>query len=239
MVARDFSVIAGLILLAVWIYLLLLGKINQWGLAALVLITVGFVGVLYNLENLSELTVQVAEGSKMTATMRQIRADVYAKADEVREIAGRVAASEQRILQVTDQLGQIAAFNLSHMGRFPPANLGAFLQSERDRLATLLTGLGLSTTRVAQIVQPVSDVMARDLARAVAKEAGTAATSPIHKEAMRDVADLLMRSPAGKAQESVRPVLESRGAWNVAVERGIAEFEEFRRTGRLPSDSRP
>jgi hypothetical protein len=128
MAARD-SVIAGLILLRIWIYLLLLGKINQLGLGALVLATTVLVGVLYNLDNLAELTVQLTGGSKMTATMRQIRADVYAKADEVRNIAERVAASERTLLQSADHMGQIAAFNLAHMGRFPPADFGRFLQS--------------------------------------------------------------------------------------------------------------
>jgi hypothetical protein len=85
--------------------------------------------VLYNLDNLAELTVQLTGGSKMTATMRQIRADVYAKADEVRNTAERVAASVRTPLQIPDHMGQIAAFNLAHMGRFPPADFGRFLQS--------------------------------------------------------------------------------------------------------------
>lgn len=82
MYPKDFSIILGILLVAIWIYLLLIQKINQWGLIGLVAATAILVGILFNIENIGSIGVKTKE-TEYLVKIKEIRDEVYAKAQTV------------------------------------------------------------------------------------------------------------------------------------------------------------
>lgn len=228
---RDFAVPLALLLIAMLTYLLILGRLTGWQFVGSLTGVGILVGVLVIIVPRSE---QVAElgakasgsGVELLVRMEQIQKDVYAKAESLQRLA--------------EDVGRISAFNLRHLGRFGPDDLDAVLLRERDQLARMLRDAGIAPSRVEEIVAPITEMVLRDLARevweGVREPIARRSPPPADMTTIRNnLIEKLVASPVGRAAENVRPYLESFGVWDAAAAAKVSHFDEFRRSGRLPS----
>ena len=226
---RQFAVPLALLLIALLVYLLIIGKLSGGAFAGslvgvTVLVAVVAV-VLPRSEDVSEVGGKVA-GQEILFKMEKVRDEVYAKAAELRRL--------------TERIGEISAFNLSHLFRFAPKNPEAVLLEERDRLAQMLREAGIDGSRVHQITAPVTETIAKDLARhiwgsvpkTIFHEKGKAHGKDL-KAVGTKIIDDLMSSPVGEARNSVRPYIDELGGWTTDDEERINEFDDFRKNGIL------
>lgn len=146
---KQFIVILYPLVLAIWIYLLLLQKINGWELTALVLVSTVATAILYNLDNITSIVARPQEG-EFRVEMRELKEDIYAKANEVQKMGEEVA--------------DIVAFNISHVGRLAPENLDGLLVEHRDKLVVMLKKIKSSQQRIEEITEQINKMVLYDLA---------------------------------------------------------------------------
>lgn len=227
---REFSIPLALLLIALMVYLLIAGRLSQWGFAgallgvAAILVVVGV--ILPRYEDVSEVAAKTQWG-EMSVKMERIRDEVYAKAESVREMA-EVAA-------------EATVFSMARVGRFGSETLDAELLAARERLKGMLKKIGTSNVRADEITTPLTNAITHDLATEVfdavqkaireRKEAPPIDMAGLGTEVVRR----LKNSEPGQAESAVRPYLESVKAWSPEVQTRIAAFEGFRKTGRLPT----
>lgn len=227
---KEFSLPLALLLIALLVYLLLLGRLTP-GAFATALIGVLGIGVAVAIvgpraEDVTELGVK-AHGAELLVKMERIQRDVYAKADTVRDMAETVA--------------EMASFSLARIGRFAPNDLDAELLRGRARIADMLSRVGTSEPRIADLTRPITDAILFDLIVAVWSEVNSALGDQpraMNREELRATLTEKLRSSAvGNAAAAVRRTLEDLKIWTPNVQQRVAEFDEFRRSGRLPTSS--
>jgi hypothetical protein len=218
---REFAIPFGLVALGLWVWLF-------WSqpktLIAAFLASVIAMILMYRNEEIIQVTF---EPRRVLVQMREIRKDVFAKADEVQKLALAI--------------GELTAYNIAHLWRLAPADPEAARLQERDRIAKMLRDAGVAEDRVRQVVSRVTEMVTWDLAgdvwRAVPKE--TFSTGPgkgLETKAVRqELVDRLLESDVGKAVEAGRGYLQPLQAWSHDVEAKIRRFDNFRRTGQLPA----
>lgn len=227
---KEFSVPLALLLIAVLVYLLIIGKLNGWsfagslfGVGALVAV---IAVVLPRSEDISEVGVKVG-GQELLFKMEKVRQEIYAKADEIKRL--------------TEQIAEISAFNLAHLGRFSPNNLDELLLNERDRLVEMLRRAGVDETRIRGITSKITNMVTFDLARdawaAVPKEIFS--TGPAKGKDLKEVGtrlvDSLIESKVGTAEKTAHEFLKDIAGWTPEVKARVVEFDAFRQTGVLPA----
>ena len=221
---RIVSYLLGLAMIALWVWLLFLGRITQWSFVALLALTPLLIILLHNVENVASITAKF-KGNELLLEMHQIRTEIYAKAESVRAMGEGIA--------------EVLAFNLSTRGRFPDEeDLDAELMEWKNRLTTMLLKIGTSQVHIKQICSPIDHAVALDLANRVRQEVfERLPTEPTREEISRKVLRLILDSN-GAAANSVRSVLEQWDLWDESVQSKISDFEQFRKTGILAKPSR-
>jgi hypothetical protein len=156
---------------------------------------------------------------------RRIRDDVYVKAEALQRL--------------TEKVGELVAFSIAQLWRFPPANPEAVRLEERDRLTQMLRETAIPETKIQAIAAKITDIVIRDLAsvvwRAVPK--GTFSDGPAKGQDLKTVARrlhaLLLSSEVGKADATLRPELERLGAWNADEDSGVRRIQTVRQAAEL------
>lgn len=227
---KEFAVPVTLLLIAVLVYLLLIGRLGGAAFTAafIAVLAIGAAGavVLPRTEDVTEVGVK-AQGMEMLFKMERIQKDIYVKADTVREMAETVA--------------EMAAFSLSRVGRFAAGDLDVALLRSRERLEEMLAKVGTTEPKIKAITQHITDAILFDLSANVWAEVREAIQEKRadllanQHEIRARVTELLRASRVGAAAKAVRAYLEEIKGWTPKVEQRIAEFDEFRRTGRLPA----
>ena len=145
---KEFSVPLALLLIAILVYLLIIGKLNGWTFAGSFIgvgILVAVIAVvLPRTEDVSEVGGKVG-GQEILIKMERVRQDIYAKAEVVQ--------------QLTEHVAEVSAFNLTHLGRWSPPNLDELLLKERDRLIEMLRHTGIPEKRIQEITSKVTDMV--------------------------------------------------------------------------------
>jgi hypothetical protein len=229
---REFLIPLSLILIAILVYLLVIGRLGAGSFAAALVGVLAFSGVLMVVlprgGDVSEIAAK-AGGAEILVKLEKIRADVYAKADSVRDM--------------TEAIAEMTVFSMSRVGRLASDDLDRMLLTFRDRMQDTLRKIGSSEPRITEITSKLTDVVVFDLAnevwRAVQKamprdQPGLPPLAQVGSEVIR----LLRASPVGEAATAVRPYLDGIKGWNPDVEKRVVEFDEFRRSGRLPESKR-
>lgn len=227
---REFSVPLALLIIAVLVYLLIIGKLNGWSFAGSLIaaaILTGVVGVvLPRGEDVSEIGGKVA-GQEILVKMEKVREDIYVKAEEIKHL--------------TEHVAEVSVFNLTHLGRFSPKNLDELLLKERGRLNEMLHRAGIPDSRVQEITSKITEVVIGDLARdvwgAVPKNIFSTGLGKGQNQGIvgRKFHDALVGSKVGTAKDVARDFLEPLGGWSPDVDAKAAEFDAFRRNGVLPA----
>jgi hypothetical protein len=156
MYPREFSVVLYLLLVALFAYLLLVGKLGDrtflFGLMAAALA----VAILHNAETLGRLALGPA-GQMAPA---------------VREADSR---SEHRELQrLGEQVAALAASAVAHDNRWTGSDYHRSLLQQADEIAQLLAELGTPPERVAETLRPILQTVDRDYRTALAHAAAVA-----------------------------------------------------------------
>lgn len=218
---KEFAVPFGVLCLALWVWLF---SSHPKTLVLFFLATVVAMVAIYRNEDIVQM---VVEPRRVLFEMQRIEKNIFAKVEEVRRLA--------------EQMGKLAAFNIAWLWRFPPENPEAVRLQERDRLSQLLKDMGIAESRVQEIVSEITKMVTWDLAQRVwhAVPVQVFGQGPARDQKINEVrqklTDLLMNAEPGRAREAARAYLEPLGAWTEQVEAKVAEFEEFRRAGRLPT----
>lgn len=232
MALKEFAVPMTLLLIALLVYLLLIGRLGgaAFTTALLGVLALGAAGaiVLPRTEDVTEVGMK-AQGAELLVKMERARAEVFAKAETVRGMAETIA--------------EIGAYSLSRVGRLSGEglDLDVSLLRSRGRLEEMLAKVGTSEPRAREITRHITEAILFDLSAAVWGEVREALreTNPNilagTKDARARVTEQLRNSGVGEAAKVVRGSLEELKAWTPKVQQRIAEFDEFRRSGRLPA----
>jgi hypothetical protein len=229
---KEFAIPLALLLIAVLTYLLIVGRLSQWGFVGgflgVSLLIVVLVVIVPRYGEVAEVGAK-AQGFEFLVKMREIQEEVYAKAESVRRMAEVVA--------------EMAVFSMVRVGRFGAEDIDASLLTARDRLLEMLTTLGSTAARIHEITSPVTEIVIFDLANEVwaAAQDSVRRGRPDLERTLPEVGGKLIRilrtSKVGEATAAGRQYLEELKAWTPEVEARVAKFDEFRRTGRLPQRS--
>lgn len=216
---KTFAIPFGVLMMALWVYLF-------WTHPKTLLMAFVLTGVVVVIfYRNAEITEMVVEPRRVLVRMREIREEVFAKAEEVRRLA--------------EAMGELTAYNIAHLWRLAPADPEAARLAERDRIAAMLRDAGVGEDRIRQLVSKVGEMVLRDLALNVWQEVpksifSTGALKGVDMRQQRDeFLDRLLKSEPGRAMEIARGYLEPVAGWVPEVESQVTRFDEFRRTGRL------
>jgi len=217
MIMKEFSIVFGILLIAIWIYLLLLGRISQLGLVALLGATVFAMAVMYNIDNVMRIGMRTGD-TEALVEMREIRDEVYAKAESVRSMG--------------EEIAEVVAYSASRLGRLVGSveEFDRELLEGRDRLSEMLKNLGSSPSRIEKIISQIEEVVALDLANAIV---GEIAQKIKRQEILDKTRQLLMESNSEEIESEVRSYLEDEGVWDDKLSIKVASFARFRMTGLL------
>jgi hypothetical protein len=229
---KDYAIALLPLTLPLWGYFFITKAVGVPGLVALILGTAVASGLLYNTENLRKLNVKTEWGEVLTE-MREIKEDVYAKAESVQRMGEDIAVSMTYVLR--------------GIGRFADEDQEYKLGLQREHLLDMLRKIGIEEQRSAQLVEPLTDTLRQDLADQAlhsAHELLTERVGPITSkelgERLKAESDrlyaldgTLLGSPPGKAVDAMRGPLEAMGVWGPSVEAAIERFDQFRRTGKV------
>jgi hypothetical protein len=235
---KEFAIPFLLLMLALWVYLLLAGRIGIGALIGLLLASTFVSVVIYKVDELTELGAKTKWG-EVLAKMEGIRADVFAKADAVQRMG--------------EDIGAAIALSFAGMWRLAPEDYEHQLGQRREQLRELLRKIGTDTARIAELIEPLTQTIRDDLAGEVvnaAVEALKERLGPItnkdqsdefsqRAQALNEVRSRLIDAPAGEAATAARSFLEPKGLWTPAVEAAVQRFEEFRRTGHVTPKPAP
>lgn len=129
-------------------YFLYMQKINAVGFS-IILVAIGVSAILlYNIDQVDKITTKQGD----IIEIKKIKADIYAKAEVVKNIGEELAS-----------LASIEAFNVAHLCRFAPDNLTELMLDKRDKLITLLNSLGSNKEKISEITKIIDDMVISDL----------------------------------------------------------------------------
>lgn len=148
---REFSVVLFILLIAVCAYLLLMGKLSSSSFVASILVSALAVAVIHNLDVVQRLSFK---GGKVEATadFERIRQSIYAKAEEVRQLAEQIAGMIAESVATSNRFGGSGDPD-------PIAQEGRY----RDKLNQTLIDMGTPKERREQILAPFAQWIPFDL----------------------------------------------------------------------------
>jgi hypothetical protein len=156
MYPKEFSIVLYILLVGICAYLLCAGRISGKAFVGSLVLSAFAVALLHNLDVLQRFSVK-GNGVEAIAEFEQIRKDVYAKAESVR--------------QMTEAIADLIAENVTTSNRFGGSGDPDPIDQEiryRDKLRKTLTDGGTSTDRINQILAPFDQWIPFDLRSALA-----------------------------------------------------------------------
>lgn len=217
---KEFAVPFGLMCMLLWVWLF---RSQPVILISAFLATVVSMVAIYRNEDIVQM---VIEPRRVLFEMQRIEKSIFAKVEEVRRLA--------------EHMGELTAFNIAQLWRFAPADPKGVRLQERDRLAQMLKDMGITESRIQEITSTITKMVVWDLTlevwRTVPREIFSQGPAKGQDSELvrQKLTDLLLNSEMGRASSAARTYLEPLGGWTEQVSNKIGEFEEFRRTGKLP-----
>ena len=230
MYPKEFSVVLGIGLILICVYLLMTGRLGPGHFALSILASGGFVALLHNLEAIESLTYKHPSGGEAVVQMQRIREDVYAKAEQIKKTVEQTAA--------------LLAWNVSHMNRFTgPAFQDAMLD-RRDEIDKHLAEVGTSEVRREEILRTITQTVDRDMRRHIANAAHSAANKrgweqPKLKSLAADIQTRLDRPDRLEALTDTEAHLKTLDIWTEEIAEHVAHYRRLLETRRLPQQPKP
>ena len=137
-----------LALIAIFVYALFKKVISGIILATLIL-TIVFSGIFVHNRNQFQKTDSKEEGVEMSAEMIKIRADVYAKAEEIKKMGG--------------EIGHIASFAAIYSGRLASDAPVDSLIFRRDRIISMMKDFGADPEKIEGVADEMNQWIIHDL----------------------------------------------------------------------------
>lgn len=210
MYPREFSIVLFLLLVALFAYLLLVGKLGDRTFVAGLMVAALAVAVLHN----GEMLLRLVAGPSLDAGRRAHMAEPSGSRD-LQKLGEHVAA--------------LAASAVAHENRWTGSDYHRSLLQQADEIAQLLAELGTPRERIVETVRPILQTVERDyrtaFAHAVAvalNKAGRSATREASAERVREE----IAQPGGV--QRVRAWLRDQGIdGDPIVGEALARYESF------------
>jgi hypothetical protein len=226
MYPKEFSPVLLILLIATFIYVFLTGKLSNGGLVGTLLFSVVAVAVIHNLDYLQRFTVK-GGGMEATADFEQIKKDVYAKAEEVRLLAERVAGMIAESVATSNRFG----------GSGDPDPV---LQEVRyrDNLRKTLIDMGVAKDRREELLAPFAQWIPFDLRAEIMIVADAAerkgATPQQRNELQQKLKTALESQPPLEGLDRAKKLLGERGLESPELELVLNRYRTFLTEDRLP-----
>lgn len=224
MYPKDFSVVLYLLLIGICAYFLCIGKISGRGFATSLLLCAFAVAILHNLDVIQRLSVK-SRGMEATAEFEQIRRDIYAKADSVRQMTEDVAGMIAENVTTSNRYG----------GSGDPDPIAQQIRY-RDKLRQTLKDAGTSEDRTKQLLAPFDRWIPYDLRSAI--QYSVLATSqkkgwPAQEsnQFQKDLESLLNEEPYMASLGKAEGKIHEAGLSSPEVELDIKRYRVYLETG--------
>lgn len=211
MYPREFSIVLYLLLVALFAYLLLVGKLGDRTFIAGLMVAALAVAILHNAEMLGRVVLGPSLDVGRTARIARTPTD---------------AADLQRL---GEQVAALAASAVAHENRWTGSDYHRSLLEQADEIARLLSELGTPRERILDTVRPILQTVERDYRTAFA-HAVAVALSKSGKTAIREVSAERVRDEIAQpgGVDRVRRFLREHGIENdPVVSEALARYEAF------------
>lgn len=211
MYPREFSIVLFLMLVALFAYLLLVGKLGDRSFVAGLMVAALAVAVLHNAEMLGRLV--LGPTAAVGQTVRAVEPGVE-------------AADLQRL---GEQVAALAASAVAHDNRWTGSDYHRSLLKQSDEISQLLAELGTPPERIAETVRPILQTVERDYRTAFAHAVAVALSKngkPGGRETFAERVREEIAQPGGI--ERVRGWLREQGIADDPIVAGaLARYEAF------------
>jgi len=211
MYPREFSIVLYLLLVALFAYLLLMGKLGDRTFIAGLMVAALAVAVLHNAEMLGRVVLGPALDVGQTAPAPR---------------PNPAAADLQRL---GEQVAALAASAVAHENRWTGSDYHRSLLEQADEIAQLLSELGTPRERILDTVRPILQTVERDYRTAFA-HAVAVALSRSGKAAIREVSAERVREEVAQpgGVDRVRRFLQEQGIdHDPVVSEALARYQAF------------
>ena len=221
---KEFSPVLFILLFAVCAYLLVTGKLTTASFAGSIFASVLAVAVIHNLDVLQRFTVK-GGGVEATADFEKIRKDVYAKAEEVRLLAERVAGMIAESVATSNRYG----------GSGDPDPVAQEVRY-RDNLRQTLIDMGVGKDRKEELLAPFTQWIPFDLRGEImaAVDLGKGAKPQDINELQQELKKTLESQPPIEGLDRAVKLLQGRGLDSPKLELAINRYRTFLTENRLP-----
>lgn len=205
-----------------FLYLLHKKLIRDFIFCYLVLICLASVPIFWNLNKIQKFLIETKAGS-MLAEMRGIQKDVYAKAENVKNL--------------TEKIADISAYNLSSIGRFASDDLYKEIQSRKEQLIKLMKDADIKNEKINQITSQVNRVIIIDLKQRITDDLRT---NPLQSEGKTDnrsneLISILGATSSELLQEELNTFVNNNKIENIELKEKILTLVFFLKHKSLPN----
>lgn len=161
--------------------------------------------------------------------IRQVRAEVYAKAEEVQKLAAGIAS-----FTAASVVAESRFTGLDHQER---------MLRRRDELSAFLKDAGVPDDRREELIRPITMMVDWDLRRAIVVNAvaswqvppGINTTDTSQRDALQAEIEAILQQPDRvKALQDTEKLLQDRGVSSEILSQSIDEYRRMLTSGRLP-----
>jgi hypothetical protein len=213
------------VLVAICAYLLCVGKLRDWPFAFTLVFAAAAVVLLQNADVIQRLTVKQS-GTEVSAEferIKQIKQEVYAKADAVR--------------QMTESVAGLIADEVTKANRYPGGSDHVAQEIEqRNKLRKTLSDVGTSTDRTKQILAPFDHWIPFDLQDELQTDAQMHALQkgwPPQKvnDFVKELNSLLQKEPYSASLNQAERKISEAGLSSPDINLDIERYRTFLTTG--------
>jgi hypothetical protein len=223
---KEFSVVLFILLFAICVYLLLSGKLTPSSFVCSIFVSALAVAVIHNLDVVQRLTLKGGT-VEATADFERIRQQVYAKAEEVQQLAEQIAGMIAESVATSNRYG----------GSGDPDPIAQEARY-RDKLNQTLTDMGTPQQRRTEILAPFAQWIPFDLRSAILQTV----TELLRKKGMAGtqmnefgarLQKLLEGQPPLKALDQAVTFLREEGVNSPRLEQEIQRYRAFLTDGKV------
>lgn len=208
----------GLVLVTLFYYLFV-GKLDAIGVGFIMISAAVSSVLFYNIKYFQKIRAKFGE-QEFQAEMKQVRDDIYAKIETVKNM-GEVVAD-------------ITAFNITRVGRFATPDIEEKMLEARDKIENFLQELGSDRQKIDKIISQIDNMIIFDLKNNLKREIGEIANQrqkngkqidrgKINKE----VGSFLENYTLNGSRSSLIEYLKSHGLYDPSIVPFIDQLDKF------------
>jgi len=148
MFPKEFSIVLFLGLVIIGIYLLMVGKLNQYALSGFILVSFFIAVGFYHIENISKIKA-VSKYIEILVDIEKVQKDIYAKSEEVKNMG--------------EQIAEVGAFTIANQGRWVSDDHLVKMIENRNKIADMLRRIGTNDKDIERILEDPDKMACWDL----------------------------------------------------------------------------